>query len=799
MRLSLNWLKELVDIDASPEAFSHQLTMLGLEIESMARPGAEIRGVKVGRILSIDRHPDADRLVVCKTDVGESEPLQIVCGATNMKEGDLVPTATVGGTLPGGFEIGRRKMRGIESSGMMCSSNELGLGEDHSGLLILDPATPIGADAVPLLGLDDTVFEIEVTPNRNDWASMIGIAREVAALYGSSFRIPEAGLTEGSTSAGQLSSVTIEAPDLCPRYAGRVLLNVKPGPSPRWMCQRLIAGGMRPISNIVDITNYVLLETGHPLHAFDYDKLGENRIVVRRAKAGECIKTIDEQNRELDADMLVIADAKRPVAVAGVMGGHDSEVGGTTTRIFLESAFFNPASVRRTARALGMQTEASTRFQRGADPEMVHHAVDRAAALMAELACAEVAEGILDEYPAPSGPIEVTLKYERTTRLLGTQITPDRQRKYLSRLGFDVSTSGDDACIAKTPSWRHDVSHEADLIEEVARLYGYENAAISVPAIPPVEEVFSPHTKRLRSLRALLTGYGYTEFTSWTFSNPKAIANACIGVPDEAVVALQNPLSDRHTVMRPSLIPGMLTAVSSNLRHGNLNVMAFELGPVYLQGQNQELPDEPTRLIIALSGHRGEKHWSGPQETLDFFDLKGVVEAMLQSLAGVDCEFNHATSDTFLPDQCAEVLLGKAGLGSLGRVKDSILKAFDIDQPVYLAELDVNATLHLQGTAPEFETIAKFPPSRRDMAVLVDAAVQAGDVRKTAQKAGGKLLGRVDLFDVYTGKQVPEGMKSLALSLVFQSEERTLTDKDTQKMWDRILKALTKEFEAELR
>ena len=386
MRISLNWLKELVDIDLGVDDLAHQLTMLGLEIESVERPGEGLSGVLVGQIQSIEPHPDADKLVVCKTDVGGEEPLQIVCGAKNMSVGDKVPTAIVGATLAGGFAIKGRKMRGVESQGMMCSADELGMGEDHSGLFIMDPETPVGVDALPLLGLDDVIFEIEVTPNRGDWAGMIGVARELAALRDGVIRPPEAALNETSEEAASLSSVTIEDPDLCPRYLGRVITGVKIGPSPAWLCQRLFAAGQRPINNIVDITNLVLLETGHPLHAFDYQKLAENRIVVRRARKGEPLKTLDDQDRALVEDMLVIADAKKPVALAGVMGGADSEVGEGTQDIFLESAYFNPVSIRRTARALGMNTEASQRFQRGADPEMAVYALDRAAALIQDIA-----------------------------------------------------------------------------------------------------------------------------------------------------------------------------------------------------------------------------------------------------------------------------------------------------------------------------------------------------------------------------------------------------------------------------
>ncbi|MEA3364283.1 MAG: phenylalanine--tRNA ligase subunit beta, partial [Candidatus Hydrogenedentes bacterium] len=409
MRISLNWLREFVDIDNDVDKVAHELTMLGLEIETIERLGADLSDVVVGEIKSIKPHPDADKLVVCQTDIGEPHPLQIICGATNMSVGDKVPTALEGATLAGGFKIKRRKMRGVESQGMMCAADELGLGSDHSGLLILPPDTPIGADALELLGLNDTVFEVEITPNRGDWAGMIGVARELAALHNSQLRLPQFDLTEGKQEAADLSSVTIEAPDLCPRYAGRVITGVKIAPSPLWVCQRLIAAGQRPINNIVDITNLVLLETGHPLHAFDYNELQEKRIVVRVAKQDETIETLDEQSRKLSPDMLVIADAAHPVALAGIMGGADTEVGEGTTDVFLESAYFHPPSVRRTARTLGITTEASQRFQRGADPEMAVWALDHAAFLIQKVAGGSVAKGRLDEYPKPLPKKSLTL------------------------------------------------------------------------------------------------------------------------------------------------------------------------------------------------------------------------------------------------------------------------------------------------------------------------------------------------------------------------------------------------------
>ncbi|MCP4644009.1 MAG: phenylalanine--tRNA ligase subunit beta, partial [bacterium] len=589
------------------------------------QPGAEIANVKIGQIQSIDPHPDADKLVVCKTDVGEGDPLQIVCGARNMKPGDKVPTAVVGATLPGGFKITGRKMRGVASQGMMCSATELAMGEDHSGLLILPEDAPVGADAVEYLGLDDTIFEIEVTPNRGDWASMIGVARELAALLGLSMTIPAIACQEDAKPASELSSVTIEDPELCPRYIGRVLTDVTIGPSPLWLCQRLIAGGVRPINNVVDITNYVLLETGHPLHAFDYDKLGENRIVVRTARDGETIKTIDEEVRKLSPDMLIIADATEPVAVAGIMGGNDSEVGETTTRVFLESAYFDPRSVRKTARTLGMITEASQRFQRGADPIMAEYAEDRAVALMQELAGATLAAGLLDEHPNPLPIRETSVAFARTHSLLGAEVSADQQCAILEGLGFEILKRDDASCSVRIPSWRHDVSMDADLIEEIARHYGYDNIPVALPRARAQETVYAPHEKPTQALRKQLVAMGLTEVMPMTFSSQGDVEKAGLGGECLTMVALQNPMSELQATMRTSLVPGLLSIVSNNFRHGVNSIQAFEIGPVYRPIPAAELPEQKSRLALVLSGRAETSHWSREERDFDLYDLKGLA------------------------------------------------------------------------------------------------------------------------------------------------------------------------------
>ncbi len=797
MRVSINWLHEFVEFDQSPQELADILTMLGLEIESVKSMDEGISDIRVGEIQSIEPHPDADRLVVCKTDVGGGEPLQIVCGAKNMRVGDKVPTAVIGGSLPG-FKIGKRKMRGIQSQGMMCSAKELGLGDDHDGLLILDKTAEIGADVIKLLGLDDTILDIEITPNRGDWAGMIGIARELAAHLHVPLTLPDAALSESGDQVDAISSVTIEDPDLCPRYAGRVLRDVTVAKSPIWLCQRLVAAGQRPINNIVDITNYILMETGQPLHGFDFDKLNEQRIVVRRAKSGESIKTLDDEIRKLADDMLVIADAKSPVAIAGIMGGAESEVGEASKNVFLESAYFLPSIIRKTSRALNLISEASTRFQRGADPDMVTYAANRAAKLMAEIADGKVQKGMLDEYPNPAPTKSLSLRIDRTNAMLGTRIGGDEQRQILRDLGFKESDSNDASATFDIPARRHDVAHEADLIEEIARHHGFDQIPVTLPRVHPREEVIAPEAAIERAIRAQLVGLGLTELSSLTFSSDAAIQQANLQFDEARLVRLQNPLSERNAIMRPSLVPGMLEAVSRNERHGIDQLRLFEMGPAFTADETSDLAIETPHVVIALMGKRAEASWHGESEAIDFFDIKGLTEAILNQF-GVAADFRHTEIAPFAPGHCAEIETEDNVIGYLGLVHPEMADAFAISNPVYLLDLNLTTILEQPRQANYFEPVPKFPPALLDMAFVVDIDTPADAIRKSAQKAGGKRLNRTEIFDVYTGDQVPPGKKSVALKLRFQVADRTLTDKETGKDCEKIKNTLAQEFGATLR
>jgi len=798
MKISLHWLKEYVDIPVSAEQLAEDLTSLGLEIESMERKGEGIDQVVIGRILEIAPHPDADKIVVCQTDVGGETPLQICCGAKNMKPGDKVPTAIVGATLPGDFKITARKMRGVDSHGMMCSHTELGLGEDHSGLMILPEDAPVGMDAKAYLGLDDVVYEIEVTPNRADWASMIGVARELAAKYGTALRLPENAVAESAEGVSTLTSATVDAPDLCPRYMGRALTGVQVGPSPGWLSKRLLAAGMRPINNIVDITNFVLLETGQPLHAFDLDKLAESRIVVRRAGAGEKITTLDDQQRSLDAETLVIADAAAPQCVAGVMGGAHSEVTAATTRLFLESAYFKPQAVRRASRQLNLISESSQRFQRGADPDMAAWALDRAARLMAECAGARVAAGVIDAYAEPFRPLEVTLSYDRANAFLGTAIAPEKQRASLEALGFECLGESGGTGTYRVPLRRNDVSREVDLIEEIARLEGYNNLPATLPRIRQRGDVFAPGEALISRIKHALAAQGLNEIATWSFANAEALERAGMGDLQAEAIPLANPLSETHALMRPSLVPAALQIAAYNLNRGARRVALFEIAPTYhANGGEGTGAEQRLRLVILLAGLRHPAQWTQPETAFDFFDIKGCAECVAR-LLGAPLELTAADSAALQAGQSAAIAIGSA-TGTLGKVDPAIAGKHDIEAPAFVLELDLTTLLERAPEHHQTEEIPAFPPSLRDIAVVVDQGIAAADILSVVRGTGDKLLTSAELFDIYTGKPIPEGKKSVAVTLTFQSSEGTLTDKKTQKAVDKILQQLQKSCGAELR
>ena len=807
MNVTLNWLKDYIDFEFSPSELADRLTMLGIEVEAIKELGTGLEGVVVGKVNVVGPHPNADKLVLCQVDVGEREELQIVCGAPNVREGMLAPVATIGATLPIGLTIKSAKLRGEVSQGMLCSEKELGLSEDAAGLMELAADISPGTSLVAALGLDDVMFELEITPNRPDCLSLIGVAREVRAETGNSLKLPTVGLQENETDIRSLTSVTIEAPDLCPRYAARVVQGVKVGESPAWLRQRLESVGIAVINNIVDITNFVLMEYGQPLHAFDYHKLSDvksglascalRRIVVRRAAAGEQLTTLDEIERELTADMLVIADAEKPVALAGIMGGYDSEITETTCDVLLESAYFNPSSIRATARALGMSTEASYRFERGADPGAVLAALDRAAELIAKLAGGTVCKGIVDVYPGEQPLTKIKLRPDRVNFVLGTEIEKSEMAQILIRLGFDVEASGDTYQIT-VPTFRSDITREVDLIEEIARVYGYDNIPTALPKGDIPVPAPNPKVEVRKRIKRFLLAAGMMEAVNYSFCDPSCFEK--IRLPSDSplrgTLQLRNPLSPEMSVLRTTLIPGLLENTQHNRNHQINTISLFEIGGVFVRDDNHK---EPERVAGILAGQIGDGVYGNLYREPDFFDIKGLVEGMLEVCGITEYTLQKTDLPTFHPGRNAVVLLGETQVGAFGEAHPEVLENYDLPYKAYLFDFDLEALVGATVFSRRFEPISIYPKVERDLAIVVDKAVLSDIPIELIYATGGEWVESVRLFDVYEGEQVPEGKKSLAYAIVYHSAAETLTDKAVNALHERVVEHLHQELGAELR
>lgn len=802
MRVSLNWLREYVDFDLSPEELADKLAMTGTAVESIEHLGYAFEKVVVGRIKSIRPHPNADNLVLCRLDAGGRE-LQIVCGAKNMKRWDKVPVALVGAVLPGGFEIKKTTIRGEVSEGMVCSEVELGIGEDASGLLILDKDSGIGEDVGKVLGLEDTVLELEITPNRPDCLGMIGIAREVAAITGGKLRMPRVRFKEESEPASSLAKVEIADPDLCPRYAARMITDVSVGPSPPWMQRGLIAAGMRPINNIVDATNYVMLETGQPLHAFDYEKLSEGKIIVRRARRGETLLTLDNVLRQLDESMLVIADAGEPIALAGVMGGADSEVSSGTRTVLLESANFNPVSVMRTSRKLGLLSEASSRFEKGVDPNGVIYAADRATQFVAKIAGGKVLGGVIDVYPRPVSPKAMGLRPRLVNHVLGTDLSPKRIAQILGSLELKVSkpVARDSKLEVTIPTFRPDLEREIDLVEEVARIYGFDRIESTLPESGEKRGGLSPDQRIRQRIKDLLVGIGLREVITYSFIDARHFEK--LALPEESplrrVVRLQNPISEEQSIMRTTLIPGLLQVLQHNTNRGQRNLHMFEVGRVFHPVPNRPLPDEPTMIAGALTGAWYDDQWYGKARSVDFFDVKGIIVALLRDLGIKDWFSTRALHPIFHPGRCAEVFVNGEVAGIFGEIHPDVQAAYGLPERVAIFELEEAKLVSHADLSRHFGEIPKYPAIILDIALVVDEKIPNEVLEKAIRTWGGKLLKEVRLFDLYRGKQIPEGKRGLAYSLVYRAEDRTLTDEEVKKIHDRIITKLKQRLGVEIR
>jgi phenylalanyl-tRNA synthetase beta chain len=802
MIISLKWLSDYVPLTLPPAELAERLSIAGAKVERIISRGGEWDGIRIARVLEVNPHPNPQitRVRVVKVTVGDAEQT-VICGAPNVAPGLKVAFAGEGTRLRDGHTgewttLKAVDFRGVQSAGMVLSEKELGLSDDHTGILELPEDAPVGDPLREYYG--DTLFELEVTPNRPDHMSMLGIAWEVAAQTHVKVTEPERVYLEaGTQAASQKTSVTIADKDLCPRYLAGLIDRVKIGPSPAWMQDRLVTAGMRPINNIVDITNYVMLETGQPLHAFDFRKLAGGRIVVRRAAPQERIRTIDGVDRELGPDMLVIADAKAPVAIAGVMGGFDSEVGQGTNSILLEAANFDPVSVRRTSGALGLRSEASIRFEKGLHPELAAVAVRRAMALLVEHTGGRAAKGIVDAYASKRPDTRVVVTRKRIEQVLGTDLPTTAVRTALTDLGFGSRWVPPDRYVVRAPYWRTDVSQGDDVVEELARVTGYDKLE-SLPlagSIPPPQD--DPVRNLRERLRDAAVAAGLQEIITYPLTSPETLLKVS---PPEVLevhppVRLENPMNQEQAVMRTSIRAGVLQAVAGNLRRHRGTVALFEAARAYLS-QQDDLPQERELVVGAIAGPRQGRWGEALEETVDFFDAKGLVEEAMER-AAVDAAFQQGEEYSLLRGRTAEVVAGGERAGVLGQVHPQVAAQFDIDVPVYLFELDVEKLLAAARGKVRHATQSRFPAVIQDVALLVDKSVAAGDVTRAI--ASSALVSDVQLFDVYEGKPLPEDKRSLAYQVQFQSAEKTLTDEDVAQARNRIVRRLQHEFGAELR
>ncbi len=801
MKVSLNWLKDYVEIRMDWKDLSHRLTMAGLEVEGATSTGEGLEKVIVAEILSIRRHPNADRLSLVEAKTHQ-ESFSIVCGATNIKEGQKVPLALVGARLPNGIEIKRSKIRGVLSEGMLCSEIEMGLGQEASGIMILAPELPLGSGVGEVLGLKDTILDISITPNRPDCLCVIGVAREIAALTGQKMKYPSLSLADRGEEIHRKTSVTILDRDLCPRYVARMIEGVKIGPSPRWMGNRLEKVGIRSINNVVDVTNYIMMEYGQPLHAFDFRFLEEGRIVVRRAKGGEEFVTLDGVQRTLDGEMLMICDGVKPVAIAGVMGGLNSEIKDDTTTVLLESAYFDPAGNRRTSKKLGLETEAAYRFGRGIDYGGCLSAANRAAQLIQEWAGGRIVEGAVDVYPAPIRPKPIRLRGERIHQVLGTEVSAKEARNYLESLELEVQEEKEGVLIVVPASFRGDLEREIDLIEEVARLNGYDRIPITLPTGSPSSEKRSKEFLAERGAINLLNVHGYNEVINYSFTSP-AFADR-IGLPPDdprrQPLRILNPLAEDVSVMRTTLIPGLMETVQYNLSRKNSNLKLFELKKVFLPQEGERLPREVKLLAGVAVGFDRGPHWASPQRPVDFYDIKGCVEDLLDTLQIKDAKFVKAEDVPYLhPGKASKVVLDQEVLGVLGEIHPEVSGRYEVRGKGYLFEMDFSKMVKGAGEERRFQALPKFPAVERDLSVVVDQAMEAERVMEAIRTFRQPYVEEVTLFDVYQEPPIPEGKKGISYRIRYQAKDRTLTDEEVNQYHEKILSRLKEVFQLDLR
>ncbi|KGM97308.1 phenylalanyl-tRNA synthetase subunit beta [Clostridium novyi A str. 4552] len=789
MLVPINWLKDYVDINISPQELGDALTLSGSKVEEVIVTGDVINKVVTGKIIKIEKHPDAEKLSICQVDVNSEEPIQIVTAATNMKEQDIVPVALQGSTLADGTKIKKGKLRGVPSNGMFCSEEELGIAGDEPvvGLMILPENTPLGREIKEVIDLEKASIDFEITSNRPDCLSVIGIAREVAATLGTSYRKPSTEY-KVQNSENINNTLKVEVKDeLCRRYMARGVKNVKIAPSPSWMQERLLEAGVRPINNIVDITNFVMIELGQPMHAFDKRQITSNTIVVERAKNGEKFITLDEEERELNEDVLNIKDGDRTIALAGIMGGLNSEVKDDTTEIVFECANFDGTNIRVSSKKLNLRTEASGKFEKDLDPNAVEEAMNRACHLIQELGAGEIMEGTIDVYGNKKETHTVTVDSTWINRFLGTDISKEQMKEYLDRLELLTEISGEELVIT-VPTFRCDINIKEDVAEEIARIYGYNNVKTTIPSVETLSGGKS--TKQLLQDKIVdtLIASGLNQSIAYSFVSPKVFDK--ILVPEDSelrkVVTIRNPLGEDYSIMRTTSIPSMMESLSRNYSRNNSEVRLFEIGKIYIPNEN-ELPEE--RNIISL----------GMYGNVDYLDLKGVVENIIDELGVEKVKFQRESENpSFHPGKTAALYIKKEFIGVVGEIHPDVAEKYEVDERCYVAELNMDILLKHTKVQKKYIPLPKFPAVTRDLAVIIDRDILVQEIEDIIKNQGGKLLESAKLFDVYEGKQIPDNKKSIAYSLVYRGD-RTLTDKDVNKVHDKIVRALEHKLGAELR
>ncbi|MGM9985658.1 MAG: phenylalanine--tRNA ligase subunit beta [Bacillaceae bacterium] len=804
MFVSYRWLQEYVNIDVTPADLAEKITRAGIEVEAVEDMSRNITGVVVGYVVEREKHPQADKLSVCKVDVGAEELLQIVCGAKNVAQGQKVPVATVGAVLPGNFKIKKAKLRGELSQGMICSLSELGVEsklvakEYAEGIYVFPSDTPVGMNALEALHMNDHVLELSLTPNRADAMNMLGVAYEVAAILGGEVKKPEISYKEGNGTTSDYISIRVEAPKENPLYIAKVVKNVEIKESPLWLQARLMAAGVRPINNIVDVTNYVLMEYGQPLHAFDYDKLNSKEIVVRLAHEDEKIKTLDDQERTLKPHHLVITNGKEAVAVAGVMGGANSEVDNDTKNVLIESAVFAPLTVRIGSKDLGLRSESSARFEKGIDHNRTKEAVERAAALMASLGGenVEVMDGVVEVNNLETEATVVTATADRINDILGTNVSVTEMADIFARLGFEA-TEDNGTFHVTIPTRRGDITIVEDLAEEVGRMYGYDNIPVTLPVVEATPGRLTDYQIKRRQVRRFLEGAGMHEAVTYSLTSASKATRYSLEGANGHPVSLAMPMSEERSQLRLSLIPHLLDALSYNVARKNDDVSLYEIGSVFLPNGENELPTEIQHVAGAVTGLVLNNTWQGEKKAVDFYVVKGIVDGLMAKF-GLTVSYKAAQKDGMHPGRTAAIMHNDKEIGFIGAIHPEVQKEMDLKE-TYVFEIALPAIIDASVEEVRYTQIPRFPSMTRDMALVVDRDIPAGDIATAILTAGGKLLKDVRVFDLYQGDKMEEGKKSLAFSLRYFDAERTLTDEEVTNAHNKVLKAVEEQFNAVLR